>query len=99
MNVLSFYFASYLIKLEGYDSMQVESKATGKSMRFVQELISTVLFMIIFSVMWYVNEVALTNTCTRNNCSSLFSRFYAFVVYVSAHLVDFLLLYSDNLDI
>lgn len=33
--------------------VQIESKANNKSMRFVQELISTVLFMIIFSVMWY----------------------------------------------
>jgi hypothetical protein len=34
-------------------SMQVEPKASNKSMRFVQELISTVLFMIIFGIMWY----------------------------------------------
>jgi hypothetical protein len=40
-------------------SMQVEPKASNKSMRFVQELISTVLFMIIFGIMWVMGAAAL----------------------------------------
>ncbi|KAG0554814.1 hypothetical protein M758_12G123800 [Ceratodon purpureus] len=39
--------------------VMIESKANSKSMRFVQELISTVLFMIIFSVMWVVGAAAI----------------------------------------
>ncbi|KAH8943897.1 hypothetical protein BDL97_13G079400 [Sphagnum fallax] len=37
----------------------VEPKASNKSMRFVQELISTVLFMIIFGIMWVMGAAAL----------------------------------------
>jgi ATP-dependent metalloprotease len=40
-------------------SLQVEPKASNKSMRFVQELISTVLFMIIFGIMWVMGAAAL----------------------------------------
>jgi len=39
--------------------VMVEPKASNKSMRFVQELISTVLFMIIFGIMWVMGAAAL----------------------------------------
>ncbi|XP_024357561.1 ATP-dependent zinc metalloprotease FTSH 9, chloroplastic/mitochondrial [Physcomitrium patens] len=62
--------------------VMVESKANNKSMRFVQELISTVLFMIIFSVMWvvgaaairkYVNGVAGVGSTSGISGSNLYS--------------------------
>eukprot|EP01018_Ginkgo_biloba_P004595 Gb_20184 [translate_table: standard] len=39
--------------------LMVDPKASSKSMRFIQELISTILFMIVFSLMWVMGAAAL----------------------------------------
>ncbi|BBN17942.1 ATP-dependent metalloprotease [Marchantia polymorpha subsp. ruderalis] len=62
--------------------VMVEPKASNKSMRFVQELVSTLLFMLVFSIMWvmgaaalrkYVNGVAGMGTTSSMTSSNMYA--------------------------
>ncbi|CAM6101654.1 unnamed protein product [Calypogeia fissa] len=62
--------------------VMVEPKASNKSMRFLQELISTLLFMLAFSIMWvmgaaalrkYVNGVAGMGTSSSMSTSNMYA--------------------------